>query len=91
MEKFVKYKEKHEIFKINYWTMCRSIEYDMEIGDLRRENKINDKEMIDLIREKYNIEQVYECIYTDGSKTYTGTAIGAGIYTKKTKKHSELV
>lgn len=73
MEKF----EKCETY--NYWDLTNRIEIEIDIGQDRKEKKINDAILLEKYRDKYNSEKDYKVVYTDGSKKQTGISAGIGI------------
>lgn len=67
---FIEFKGKYEAFKINYWANTDQVNCEIEIGEKRQGNEINDELMTKMIREKYKITDNYVCIPTQHEVDY---------------------
>lgn len=72
------YKKKHEVFSLNYWSLTRELNVNLEIGKKRGEHELD--EMKDCIRETFNLCNNPIFMYTDGSKTGKGISTGIGYF-----------
>lgn len=61
-----------------YEVLIERLKIELEIGKGRKEKKINDNELLKHFKEKYDLDEEYEVIYTDGSfkKGRKSTGIG---------------
>lgn len=52
---------------------------DIEIGEIRKNKKMNDVELMEKYRKEYNLEEDYQIIFTDGSVQEGKKSTGVGI------------
>lgn len=59
---------------------------DLEIGEVRKNKKMKDEELMDKYREKYKLEDTYQIIFTDGSRQEGKKSTGIGIVLDNTEE-----
>ncbi|XP_071579351.1 uncharacterized protein [Temnothorax nylanderi] len=72
-------RRKFEIFDMDYSTNTDYIEVDLDTGYYRKKKGTTDRQLMEKVKEKYNLEERYTVIYTDGSKKKNGKSLGASV------------
>jgi len=60
---------KFEIFEAGYEIATNRLEVDVVIGEFKKENKISDSQLLDIINKKYNINEDVTLIYRHNIQT----------------------
>lgn len=77
-----------DIYKENYWGLIEKINVGYKIGEERKKGSINDEEMLEKIREEYDLDKEETTIvFTDGSKTKDGRAVGVAMVQEGEEGH----
>lgn len=75
-----------DIYGGNYWAMTNVTMVDLEIGEVRKNKKMKDEELMDKYREKYKLEDTNQIIFTDGSRQEGKKNTGIGIVLNDTEE-----
>ncbi|RLU27170.1 hypothetical protein DMN91_000969 [Ooceraea biroi] len=75
----MEWKGKFEVFDSDYWALTNLIRVDTEIGEEKIKYDWSDGIMLRRFKDKFELEDNYIVIYTDGSKQKEKKSVGVGI------------